>query len=193
VPLIIVMGYSLVALDNVRLGHEYPLPEWQGWGKFFMLGLKVIVALFIWALPMFIGFVPVLAGSALANQTNAAGAETLSVLLVLCGGCLMILWGLFIALLTPAIYARLAATNRFAAAFDLGRIWEFTRDNLGQVIIAILLVWLAGLIAAVLGTLGFVFLCIGAMISIPLASLWQYLVQAHLYGQIAAHSVTSIE
>jgi hypothetical protein len=95
--------------------------------------------------------------------------------------------------LTPAIYARLAVSDRFAAAFELGRIWEYTRDNLGNVIIAILLVWLAGIIAFVLGTMGFMLLCVGAMLTIPLASLWQYLVQAHLFGQIAAHSVTSIE
>ena len=193
VPLIIVTGYSLVALDNVRLGHEHPLPEWQDWGRFFMLGLKVFAALFIWALPMFIGFVPVLAGGVLSDSGNSGGAGAISTLLICCGSCLMFLWGLFIALLTPAIYARLAATGRFGAAFELGRIWEFTRDNLGNVIIAIVLVWLAGIIAAVLGTLGFMLLCIGAMLTIPLASLWQYLVQAHLFGQIAAHSVTAIE
>jgi hypothetical protein len=95
--------------------------------------------------------------------------------------------------LTPAIYTRLAATDRLAAAFELGRIWEYTRDNLGNVIIAILLVWLAGIIAFVLGMMGFMLLCIGAMLTIPLASLWQYLVQAHLFGQIAANSVTAIE
>jgi hypothetical protein len=193
VPLIIVTGYSLVALDNVRLGHEHPLPEWQDWGRFFMLGLKAFVALFVWALPLFVGFVPVLAGSVLSDNGNSNGAGAIAALLIICGSCMMFLWGLFIALLTPAIYARLAATGRLAAAFELGRIWEFTRDNLGNVIIAILLVWLAGIIAAVLGMLGFMLLCVGALLTIPLASLWQYLVQAHLFGQIAAHSVTAID
>jgi hypothetical protein len=192
VPLIIVMGYSLVALDNVRLGHEHPLPEWQDWGRFFMLGLKVFGATFIWALPMVVGFVPVLAGGVLSDSSNG-GAGGISALLIICGTCLMFLWGIFIALLTPAIYARVAATNRFGSAFELGRIWEFTRDNLSNVIIAILLVWLASLIAAVLGSLGFMLLCIGAILTIPLASLWQYLVQAHLFGQIAKDSVTAIE
>ena len=192
VPLIIVMGYTLVVLDNVRLGHEHPLPEWQDWGRFFMLGLKVFGATFIWALPMFVGFVPVLAGGVLSDSSNS-GAGGISALLIICGTCLMSLWGIFIALLTPAIYARVAVTNRFGAAFELGRIWQFTRDNLSNIIVAILLVWLASFIAAVLGSLGFMLLCIGAMLTIPLASLWQYLVQAHLFGQIAAHSVTSIE
>ena len=158
-----------------------------------MLGLKVFAALFIWALPMFVGFVPVLARGTLSDNGNSGGAGAISTLLICCGSCLMFLWGLLIALLTPAIYVRLAATGRFGAAFELGRIWEFTRDNLSNVIIAIVLVWLAGIIAAVLGTLGFMLLCIGAMLTIPLASLWQYLVQAHLFGQIAANNVTAIE
>ena len=192
-PLLIVAGYSLVALDNVRLGHEHPLPEWQDWGKFFMLGLKVLVVMFIWALPVIIGFVPVMAGSVLSNNSNASGAGPVAALLIVCGSCLMILWGLFITLLTPAIYARLAATDRFTAAFELGRIWEFTRDNLGNVIIAIVLIWLAGLLASVFAMLGLIVLCIGVLVTIPLASLWQYLVQAHLFGQIAAQSVTATE
>jgi hypothetical protein len=142
---------------------------------------------------MIIGFVPVMAGGVLSDNGNANGTGAIAALLIICGSCLMALWGLFIALLTPAIYARLAATNRFVAAFELGKLWEFTRDNLGNVIVAILLVWLAGIIASVLAMMGFLFLCIGVLVTIPLASLWQYLVQAHLFGQIAGHSVTAIE
>jgi hypothetical protein len=193
VPLIIVTGYSLVALDNVRMGHEHPLPQWHDWGNFFMLGLKVLVASFVWALPMIVGFVPVLAGGVLSDNSDASGLGAIAALLVICGSCLMLLWGLFIMLLTPAIYVRIAATNRFGAAFELGKLWGFTRDNLSNVIIAILLVWLGSLIATGVGMLGFAALCIGAVITIPLASLWLYLVQSHLYGQIAAHSVTAVE
>jgi hypothetical protein len=193
VPLIIVMGYSLVALDNVRLGREHPLPEWQDWGNFFMLGLKVFVATFVWALPMIIGFVPVLAGGVLSDNSDVSGLGAIAALLVICGTCLMFLWGLFITLLTPAIYVRVAATNRLGAAFELGKLWEFTRDNLSNVIIAILLVWLASLISVGAGMLGLALLCIGAVITVPLASLWLYLVQSHLFGQIAGHSVTAVE
>ena len=197
VPLIIVLGYSLVALDNVRLGHERPLPEWQDWGRFFMLGLKATVALFIWALPIIIGMVPVIAGSILSdNNANAAssdGAGFLAFLLICCGSCLIIVWGLFITLLTPAIYTRIAVTNRFGAAFELGKIWGFTRDNLGNIIVAILLVWLAGLIASLLAPLGVIALIIGVLVTLPFAILWQYLVQSHLFGQIASNSVTAIE
>ncbi len=73
-------------------------------------------------------------------------------------------------------------------------MWAFTRDNLGSVIVALLLVYVvAGLIAAVVGMLGFLALIIGVLITIPLAMLWQYLVQAHLFGQIARLSVTPVD
>ena len=95
-PLIIVAGYSLVALDNVRLGQEHPLPEWQDWGKFFMLGLKVVRGPVHLGAAVLIGFVPVLAGGVLSDNGNSSGAGAIAALLIVCGSCLMFLWGLFI-------------------------------------------------------------------------------------------------
>ncbi len=112
--------------------------------------------------------------------------------MITCSSCLLILWGIFLTLLSPAIYVRVAQTDRFAAAFEFGRLWEFTRNNLANVIIAILLTWLAGLIAAIVAGLGVIALVIGVAITLPFASLWQYLVQAHLFGQIAHQSVKAV-
>ena len=77
-------------------------------------------------------------------------------------------------------------------AFEIGKLWALTRDNLGNVILALTSRVVAGLIAAVVGSLGFL-LCVGFLITVPLATLWQYLVQAHLFGQIGRYSVTPIE
>ena len=107
--------------------------------------------------------------------------------------CLTFLWGLFLLLISPAIYIRLAVTGRLGAAFEIGKLWALTRDNLGNVILALLLVFVAGLIAAVVGSLGILLLCVGFLVTVPLATLWQYLVQAHLFGQIGRYSVTPIE
>jgi hypothetical protein len=98
----------------------------------------------------------------------------------------MILWSIVVTLFTPAIYVRLARTERIGSAFEFGKLWAFTQRNLGDVIISILLVWLASFIAAIAGMLGFIALLVGALITIPAATLWQYLVQSHLFGQIAA-------
>lgn len=60
-------------------------------------------------------------------------------------------------------------------------------------IIAILLTWVAGLIASLIAGLGLIALLIGVIVTIPFASLWQYLVQAHLFGQVAANSITPVD
>ncbi|MGE5603573.1 MAG: DUF4013 domain-containing protein, partial [Nitrososphaerales archaeon] len=113
--------------------------------------------------------------------------------MILCGSCLLLLWALFVTLITPAIYIRIAETDEFFSAFAFGQIWQFTRDNLGNIIVALLLVYVvAALIAAIAGMLGLILLVVGVLITVPLATLWQYLVQAHLFGQIAKNSVTPI-
>ena len=76
--------------------------------------------------------------------------------------------------------------------FEFGKLWALTRDNLGNVILALNLTWVGGLRAAVIGSLGLL-LCVGFLITVPFATLWQYLVQAHLFGQIGRYSVTPIE
>jgi hypothetical protein len=192
VPLIMVAGYCLDALRNVADGKEFPMPEWSDWGGFLVRGLKLTVAFVVWSLPIFIIMVPLFIGTALTgNQSN--GGTAFGALLIGCSSCLMFVWGVFFLLLSPAIYIRLAATGRLGATFELGKLWALTRDNLGNVILALVLTFVAGLIAAVIGSLGMLLLCVGFLVTVPLATLWQYLVQAHLFGQIGRHSITPIE
>lgn len=190
-PFIALLGYSLVTLRNVMNGVERPLPEWEDWGEFFGLGFKIFAATFIWALPIILLTLPLGIGSAFIDQSG--GAEGIGIAMVLCGSCLVLLWGLFITLLTPALYVRIAATGRFAAAFEFGSLFAFTRDNLGNVIVALLLLIVVGLIASAVAMLGVIALFVGLLITIPFATLWQYLVQAHLFGQIGRYSVTSVD
>ncbi|MGQ9490756.1 MAG: DUF4013 domain-containing protein [Anaerolineae bacterium] len=191
IPLIILVGYALDTLRNVMDGRERPLPEWEDWGGFLLRGFRLSAAFFVWALPAILVAIPLFLGSVLADQGR--GMEAIGVVLIVCSSCLLILWGLFLALISPAIYARVARLENFSAAFEFGKIWAFTRDNIGNVIIAILLTWVAGLIASLIAGLGLIALLIGVIVTIPFASLWQSLVQAHLYGQVAANSITPVD
>lgn len=193
IPLMIVFGYTIDVLRNVSRGDERPLPEWQDWGGFLSRGFKVVAATFIWSLPIFLLMIPLIIGSMLADQGQGQGGEAVGIVMILCGSCLLLLWALFVTLITPAIYIRIAETDEFFSAFAFGQIWQFTRDNLGNIIVALLLVYVvAALIAAIAGMLGLILLVVGVLITVPLATLWQYLVQAHLFGQIAKNSVTPI-
>jgi hypothetical protein len=192
VPLIMVLGYSLDALRNVADGRQYPMPDWNDWGGFLVRGLKLTIAFVVWSLPIFIIMIPLFIGTTLTGNQNGSGTA-FGVLLITCSSCLTFLWGLFLLLISPAIYIRLAVTGRLGATFEVGRLWALTRDNLGNVILALILVFVAGLIAAIIGSLGMLLLCVGFLVTVPFATLWQYLVQAHLFGQIGRHSVTPIE
>jgi hypothetical protein len=188
IPLIIVLGWTQVTLRNVLDGQEHPMPEWNDWGDFIVRGLKLVVALLIWLLPIFILILPMIMGSALLqNQTSGSAAGAGGGVLIACASCLMLLWGIFIALISPAIYVRLAAFDRFSAAFEIGELWAFTRENIGNVILAILLLLLVSwIVVPLIGLIGLIVCLVGVLISLPFSSLWQMLVTAHLYGQIGA-------
>jgi hypothetical protein len=184
IPLIIVLGYTLVVTRNVMDGQANPLPEWNDWEGFLKRGLKLAGVLVVWALPLILMSIPLGLGAALAGNGNQGGfAAALGALCSLCGVCLSIAWGVVYLVFTPAIYAHLAYTNRFSSGFEFARLWEFTRANLSNVIVAILLV----LVAGVIGSFVSVF-----VVTIPLAVIWQMLVQTHLYGQVAARSATTV-
>lgn len=191
VPLIMLLGYTVDVTRNVLAGRERPLPEWEDWGGFLSLGFKVFAAIFIWSLPAILLSIPMAVGGAVTDQ--GSGSEAIGIMIMVCGGCLLFLWALFVTLLTPAIYVRIAATDRFSSAFEFGRLWAFTRDNIGNVIIALLLLIVVGVLASALAMLGLVALVCGILITLPFAVLWQYLVQAHLFGQIGRYSVTPVE
>lgn len=188
----VVMGYGLDVVRNVMDGKQYPLPEWEDWGGFLVRGLKLFGVFLIWALPFIVPLIPLGIGSAMAGSESEV-ANIFGGLFIACGACLSVLYGLFLLLISPAIYIRLARTDRFAAAFDVAKLWAITRDNLANVIIAILLIIVAGVMAAIVAGLGVVAIVIGLLVTVPFASLWSTLVEMHLYGQIGANSVTPIE
>ncbi|MCX7670703.1 MAG: DUF4013 domain-containing protein [Anaerolineae bacterium] len=192
VPMIMILGYCLDVLRNVADGQTYPLPEWEDWSGFLTRGFKLLVAFFVWSLPIILISIPMIIGAALVGDQSSGANAVFGTLFIICSSCLMVLWGLFELLISPAIYIRLAVTDRLASAFEVSRLWELTRDNLGNVIIAILLLIVAGIIAGIVGTLGFILLIIGALVTFPAAMLWQYLVQAHLFGQIGRTTVTPL-
>ena len=180
-------GYSLDVTRNVIKREQYPMPEWDDWGGFFVKGLKLTVAILIWSLPALLATFPMLFGSIwMGNAESNGGAAFGGIFLLLCGMCLAVLWALFVTVISPAIYVRMAQTGDLVSAFQIGELWSFTTRNLGNIIIAVLLTWVVGLIAAVVGGLGGLLCGVGLLLTIPVATVWQYLVTAHLYGQVGA-------
>ncbi|MGC8837892.1 MAG: DUF4013 domain-containing protein [Anaerolineae bacterium] len=177
-----VIGYMLEVIRRVARGDPQPLPDWDNLGEKFVQGLVLIVIMAIWLIPSWIVLCVQLGITIpFGNDPDYAGLVTA---VSLCGSCLNILWGIGVSFFSPAIFTRYAVTGRFASAFQFAEIWRFTTKNFVNVLIAVLLAWVAGLVA------GFgVILC---FVGVFLTWFWSVLVEAHLFGQVYRLAQTGV-
>jgi hypothetical protein len=180
----IVLGYGVRLMRNVRNDVRPVLPEWDQWGDDLVRGLKLFVVYLVWALPMILLMVPFIFGAALAD-TRDSTAQAFGAILMICGGCLTVLYGIFYAVIQPGVTIAFARREEIKDGLQLTEIWQWTRANLSDVaIVAIVYVvgsLLIGLVASVVGAI----LCgIGLIVTLPLGQLIIYYFQFHLYGQL---------
>jgi hypothetical protein len=181
---LIVIGYCVRLLQNVRDGNPRPLPEWDQWGDDLIRGFKLAVAGLVWSLPLIILSVPVGIGSAIADSRDS-GANFFGSMILLCGACLVFLYGLFLSVAMPGFTLAFARDEQISSGVQFTKIIDWTRQNLGQVIIVTVIYWVASfVISLIAGIVGFLLCIIGLIITIPLGVLVTYLFQFHLYGQL---------
>ena len=179
IPYLLLVGYTVQLVRNVRRGEARPLPRWDDLGDKFREGLLLFIAALVYSLPNLIILCPFII-IAVATGDSQQAQDTLGILGILWArfACLAFLWGIVVTLVTPALYVRLAETGELASLFRFGDIIGFTTRNIGSVIVAIVMAWVANLIASIVGTL----LCgVGLLVTTP----WAAFVAAHLYAQVA--------
>ena len=166
------VGYMVELIANVRAGKEKPLPRWDNLGDKFRDGLLLVIGFLVYSLPVLIIACPLVLISMAAGDNNTTFS-----LLYACLSCLSGLWGIVVAILSPAIYIRFAETRELGAIFRFGDILQFTQQHLAEVIVAVLLYIVASFVAAIVGTL----LCV---VGLLLTGFWATLVEGHLYAQV---------
>lgn len=183
--LAIVTGYSLDVLRNVRAGSARPLPEWRDqWGEWLVEGLKLLLILFVWSLPIIFLNLFTGIGDSMIN-TNSGLLNLFGGMTVAVASCLALLWSIAVALVTPAIYIRLAETRELGSGFQFNAIYVWTRDRIGDVVIAVILSTLLTLALVLVASVIGVLLCgIGLVLTLPAAAMLGILVTVHLYAQI---------
>ncbi len=183
IPIFFIQGYMIRIVRNVMDGVERPLPEWDNWGEMFKDGLNLVIAGLVWTLPIwlamccsFLFFIPagMSEGSDLGDIMAGLGAVTMMAML-----CLVFLFGIALMFIMPAITVRYAQTDELSSVFQFGNIIALTREHLGDIIIAVVVIF--GL-SLVLGLVGIVPI-IGWIISLA-ASIYVTFVSGHLFGQI---------
>jgi hypothetical protein len=173
-----VLGYSLEIVRRVVRRDPELLPEWNNLGEKFVQGLLLMVIIIIWMIPVWL--LACAQGVFSAALGQASNTEGVLAVLSVCLGCIEFLWGIVVALASPALYTRFAMTGQFASAFQFAEIWDFAKKNITNVIIAVLLAAVAGL----LGSFGVILCVVGVLVTY----FWSYLVTSHLYGLVYRHA-----
>lgn len=175
---IIVLGYMIDVIKNVRDGQPTPLPEWTDFGGLFSKGGKAFVIGLVYNLPALLLSCGSAGVNIFATQPNVDGdvASTLAIVAT-CLSCVQILLSFLSYALLPAGIIRFVQFDTIGSAFQFGEIFGFIRANIGDYIIVVLLSLVAQFIAA----LGIILCVIGVFFT----SFWSYLVTANLYGQLA--------
>ena len=189
VGILIVLGYGVRLMQNVRDGNQFPLPEWDRWSDDLSRGFKLFVVSLVWVLPALLLSIPIVMGGVMMGfgDENGSGFLTgVGGLTFGLGYCLVILFSIFYTLVTPGFTVWFARNEQISDGLKLTEVWEWTRRNLGSVILVMIAYVVASvLIGTVASIVGLVLCIVGIIVTVPLGTLATYLYQYHLIGQLA--------
>lgn len=179
---ILMMGYGIQLVRNVRKHEPEPLPEWDEWGTKIAEGFKLIIIELVWALPLLILGLLMIFPMAFAGDSDAATG--FASFLMLCFGCLTIIYAVIVWMATPGITIEFAKSGNFSDGFKVSEILDFTKHHLGQIVVVAIVSWLVYLLAGLIGAL----LCgVGTLFTM----FWASLVYYHMVGQIGLEEEAS--
>lgn len=171
------LGYLAKLVRNVIAGVTLPLPEWDDLGEMFSEGLRLVGVGFVYTLPFImiamLILVPAIFVGAVSSHHNdnfdASGP------FLACFWCLMFPLGLAYAIWVPAALLYAITEQRFAAAFDFGRIWRFISNNVGNYLLAIVV----AIVARFASGFGIILFCIGIVFTV----FWAMCVTFYAFAQ----------
>ncbi len=179
----VLIGWLMEISRRVAMGDRQPLLPDLDFGKQLSNGFKAFVAYLIYALPIFVIYLPLIIISAIASATGIDEDTSMAILGILtaCTVILVVLYSIFLTLLTPAIYTRIAIEGSIGAGLKVREIFAVVKSALGPFLLAIVGTLLASAIIAPLGSIA----CgIGAL----LTTAYSMAVMGHLYGQAYAQA-----
>ena len=190
------LGWVVDIMRNVSQRQANPLPEWSDFGEKFVKGAILFVVSLIYSLPMLLltcpaVFLPFISGDQSRSGQQAVTSMFVGTTLLLT--CAVGIYALLLSFLIPAIYLNFARKGTFAACFQFGEIWPIMSKNLGDYIVAWLIIIVLGIAASVVigivgGVLAIIPCCgwILAWILFGVTTVWILAVFGHLFGQIGA-------
>jgi Protein of unknown function (DUF4013) len=145
---IAILGWLLTTIDNLRAGRQELAPA----GFYLGRGIALFGAQLVYGIVLFLipGILQVI-GSTLLGQNNGVGGAVLALAVVL-----ELAASLLLVFLWPALILRTSELG-FGGAMDVSAVWQQSTANVGQTVVAALLIYVAGLI----GSLGLILCFVG--------------------------------
>jgi hypothetical protein len=177
-PIPVLYGYLIELLQRVKDNNPDPLPDWKDPGIKFLLGLKYIVVLFIYYIPLILIifiFISVGALLLLAGGDTNAPLESFTLIALLIS--VVLPYSLLLYIATPLITIEFAKTERISDGLNIGRIIKNFSIHWKDVLIVVIVTFAIEIAAS----LGFILFIVGILFT----SFYASLITFHLYGQIS--------
>jgi len=156
---------------------------------YFSEGFKVLVGLFVYALPaillMFVFMIIIAAAGGFSDNIDAQSADMVFGGSALLLQCVMFIYALAISIVIPAALARFAEEGTIGSMLQFGKIFAFIRNNLSSYVI-MLLVWMA--VSYLIAPLGILACFVGVIFT----TWWAYLVFGHMMGQLVRQNALAV-
>lgn len=184
IPMFFFYGYMIEIVRNVMDDLDYPLPEWDNWGKLFKEGFALFLVGFVYTLPIWLltccSLLFIIPGASMEGEISDAilGIGIVALMGLL---CLMFIFIAAYALISPAIMIQYARKGEISACFRLNEIVAITRDNIGDVLLTLIVLFGLSMVLSLV----FIVPILGWFIAFG-ASIYLGFVTSHLYGQIGA-------
>lgn len=178
---IVLMGYALETARRVIRQDPEPLPSLD-FGAQLGLGFKGFIINFVYAIPMFLIYLPVIIATATMSSDSSELPALVMGLMFCCGG-LMLLYGITLAVVLPAAIGNFLATGQMGAAFRFSEIIALVRAAPS----AYLMVLVGTIAANFIGSLGMIACGIGVLFTFTYAMVVAY----SMYGQAYRVSIAN--
>ena len=179
------IGYLVQLVRNVQAGEANPLPDWDDFGTYFMDGLKILVGLLFYSIPVIllsIGFVII--AVIVSEIVNPSDVDDVMGVLSICINCLTFILAMIPYIFLPAMLIRYADTEQISALIKVGELWRYIQQDLGSYVIVLAISLAVSIFIAPLGL-------IACVIGVFVTQWWAYLVSGHLTGQYARQNMSS--
>jgi hypothetical protein len=190
---IMAIGYVLALLRNVAAGEARPLPAWDRFADMAVDGLKLFVIHLVYLIPLLLLCAIPLSGAIAAGVLSDRNRDIGQTLGALAGlgsvatFCIVMLYALAVAIISPAVTVLYSRTGSIAVGFNPGKILGYIRQYSSPYLTTLIIILLASFLIATL--VGFIAAVPGVnclMIIIgPIVTAYTSAFNGHLLGQLS--------